>query len=251
MTPRVNPSRIVQRRLAAAGAVLLSSIAFVLPVQDGEASFDTTGYPEPMVAAAKLTEQRCTKCHTIKRVVTARYTADQWRDCVDRMAQKEKSGISRKDSEAVTGFLAFHTQKRPASPSGAKPVDPNLGGPAVFPLPENALFASAPLAVDEGLPAKLDLSGESITVESVSVVAGTGSAVTVSAAVVCGDVKGEVSLARDEAGDASAKTLTIRSWKIGPHALSLHVALYSAEAPFSPSARPFVKLATLVVRDAD
>jgi hypothetical protein len=57
--------------------------------------------------ACAFTEQKCTRCHTIGRVLSweAR-TRQQWEPLVTRMRQMASSGISRSDAEVVLRCLS-------------------------------------------------------------------------------------------------------------------------------------------------
>jgi hypothetical protein len=56
--------------------------------------------------ACALTEQKCTRCHTIGRVLAwdAR-TREQWEPTVTRMRQMVSSGITKEDAEVVLDCL--------------------------------------------------------------------------------------------------------------------------------------------------
>jgi ferredoxin-NADP reductase/mono/diheme cytochrome c family protein len=56
--------------------------------------------------AAAMMEKRCSKCHTLDRVVGARKDARGWLATVDRMRAQPDSGISEEDSRIIVSYLA-------------------------------------------------------------------------------------------------------------------------------------------------
>ncbi len=240
-----------ERAFSCGGMVLATLLAAAMTRQDGGAAFDTTGYPADMVAAARLTTQRCSKCHALNRVVNAAVKGAAWDEVVDRMARKEKSGISTKDAAAIGKFLAFRSQQGQAGSS--RPTDPpksaDLGGPAVYQAPQYAAFDTATVSIADALPIDVVLGDLHCVIETVTVATAEGGQVTVIAHVRCGNEQGEITLGRDADDESLMTMLPVRSWSIGPHHLSLAVAIYSANAPFVAGQRPLLKLASIVVRD--
>jgi hypothetical protein len=67
----------------------------------------SSGEPTPELRqACSFTEQKCTRCHTIGRVIAwdAR-TREQWEPLVTRMRQMVSSGITKEDAEVVLDCL--------------------------------------------------------------------------------------------------------------------------------------------------
>jgi hypothetical protein len=62
--------------------------------------------PSEIREACRFTEQKCTRCHTIGRVLAwdAR-TRAQWEPIVTRMRQMASSGITKSDAEVVLRCL--------------------------------------------------------------------------------------------------------------------------------------------------
>ncbi|HUS30932.1 MAG TPA: hypothetical protein VMZ53_20620 [Kofleriaceae bacterium] len=57
--------------------------------------------------ACAVTEQKCTRCHTLGRVLAADATTrDQWEPIVLRMRRMASSGISSNDADVVLHCLA-------------------------------------------------------------------------------------------------------------------------------------------------
>lgn len=58
-------------------------------------------------AACRLTEHKCTRCHTIGRALAYdAVTKEQWRPLVNRMRQMASSGITRADVDVVLTCLS-------------------------------------------------------------------------------------------------------------------------------------------------
>jgi hypothetical protein len=58
-------------------------------------------------AACRLTEHKCTRCHTIGRVLAYdAVTREQWTPIVHRMRQMASSGITRADADTVLDCLS-------------------------------------------------------------------------------------------------------------------------------------------------
>ena len=56
--------------------------------------------------ACSFTEQKCTRCHTIGRVIAwDAHTRAQWEPLVTRMRQMASSGITKADAEVVLNCL--------------------------------------------------------------------------------------------------------------------------------------------------
>jgi hypothetical protein len=68
------------------------------------------GTPDPSAelrSACAFTEQKCTRCHTIGRVIAwEAQTREQWQPIVTRMRQMASSGITKADAEVVLDCLS-------------------------------------------------------------------------------------------------------------------------------------------------
>lgn len=94
------------RPLAAAAAVLVT--IDVSACQRGE-GLDPSKMPESMRADYDLFAQRCSKCHSLARPLSANITDDeQWVLYVNRMRLQPGSGISRSDQEGILRFLRYY-----------------------------------------------------------------------------------------------------------------------------------------------
>jgi hypothetical protein len=239
------------RRVIAPLATLAA--ALLLGPQDA-ATFDTKGYPAGMVEAARLTERRCTKCHSLTRVLDAPLAAADWTDVVDDMAKKEKSGISAREAATIAGFLAFRSNRGAggaASRGSSKDAPASrpavFGGSAAYPPPASAVFASAPLPATASLPATLELAGARVVVREAAAQSGPDGLTRATARVTIDELEGDLDLALTD-GKFSAAWITIRSWSIGPYPFSLLLALYQADPASPGAARGDFVLALLVVR---
>jgi hypothetical protein len=241
------PRPVLASWITLAGALLL------LP-QDS-ATFDTRGYPAEMVEAGRLTERRCTKCHSLTRIVDTPFVGDDWVDVVQSMAKKEKSGISEPEAATISKFLAYRSTHvgGGAAAGGAKEAAASrptvFGETAAYPLPGAAVYASAPLPAAASLPATLDLAGTKVIVRSASTESGAAGLARAAAGIAVNDVEHALDLARSD-GKFTSSGLTLRTWSIGPHALRLEVALYRADPAVPGEARGDLVLALLVVREA-
>jgi hypothetical protein len=62
--------------------------------------------PSELREACAFTEQKCTRCHTIGRVLAwDAHTREQWEPIVTRMRQMASSGITKADSDVVLTCL--------------------------------------------------------------------------------------------------------------------------------------------------
>jgi len=63
--------------------------------------------PPEVREACAFTEQKCTRCHTIGRVLAwDAHTRPQWEPLVTRMRQMASSGITKADGEVVLDCLS-------------------------------------------------------------------------------------------------------------------------------------------------
>lgn len=67
-------------------------------------------------SACAFTQQKCTRCHTIGRVIAwDAQTRAQWEPVVTRMRQMVSSGISKADAEIVLDCLEQRNGSAPAA----------------------------------------------------------------------------------------------------------------------------------------
>ena len=67
-------------------------------------------FPETIDGACALAAARCTRCHTIDRVLLARVESrEHWRYYVDRMRRQPQSGISLDEGETITRCLIYRS----------------------------------------------------------------------------------------------------------------------------------------------
>jgi ferredoxin-NADP reductase/mono/diheme cytochrome c family protein len=97
--------------------VLIASTAapyFARTSKIEQVSIDPAHVPAVLVdlnLASDLLQKRCSKCHTLDRVVGARKDAQGWIATVDRMRQMPSAEISGADAQAIVAFLT--SQARP------------------------------------------------------------------------------------------------------------------------------------------
>ncbi len=67
---------------------------------------NTTDATPTLREACAFTEQKCTRCHTIGRVIAwDAHTREQWEPTVTRMRQMVSSGITKEDASIVLDCL--------------------------------------------------------------------------------------------------------------------------------------------------
>jgi hypothetical protein len=62
------------------------------------------------VDGATLVQERCTKCHSLTRVVISRYTAAQWQTIVDTMISKGAQ-VTPEEEPVIVNYLAANYGK--------------------------------------------------------------------------------------------------------------------------------------------
>jgi hypothetical protein len=73
--------------------------------------------------ACSFTEQKCTRCHTIGRVLSwDAHRREDWEPLVTRMRQMASSGITKADAEIVLRCL----ERRDATPRQASALAPTV-----------------------------------------------------------------------------------------------------------------------------
>lgn len=60
---------------------------------------------KPAIDAAALLQARCTDCHGLNKVTSARYTLEQWQQSVARMVQKG-ARLNAEEQKALVAYLA-------------------------------------------------------------------------------------------------------------------------------------------------
>lgn len=229
--------------------------------------FETAGMPEDIAKDAPLAEARCSTCHTLKRVLSAKLDQDEWSDVLIAMKKKEKSGISDVDLTRLQAFFAAWSTRdkkpvgtltaRPTAESGGQRDTPRqapagipeplaFGGPRAWPSPQaghpvkiHALDRSIPLPwmlPEEFLGAKVAV--QEITPLSDGVVV----------RLIENSEAREISLRHDPARRFESTSTPVRTWVIGPHLFELRLGIYSTSEPANPSVRPDLQLGLFVVR---
>jgi ferredoxin-NADP reductase len=75
-----------------------------------------------LTQAASTMQQRCSKCHDLERVVSARKDARGWLATVNRMRKLPASGISEADVKTVVLFLVSQNPPEPTGPQAGLAV---------------------------------------------------------------------------------------------------------------------------------
>ena len=66
--------------------------------------------PPSIDGACRLAARRCTRCHTIDRVLLTRVESpEHWRYYVDRMRRQPGSGISPEDGQVIVRCLVYRS----------------------------------------------------------------------------------------------------------------------------------------------
>jgi hypothetical protein len=77
------------------------------PIPAAELARDSPGLED----ACRLTGQRCTRCHSIDRVLLARLTPSEWTGYVRRMRLMPGSGIPPAEEPILVRCLAFRSPR--------------------------------------------------------------------------------------------------------------------------------------------
>jgi len=102
-------------------ALLVSALAHaqIKVIGRGNAlNIDTSGFPPKMRAAYALMAQKCTRCHTIERVIVAvqsgvcplsktRFTKKTSESIVARMYLKPESNMTKKEARTILEFINY------------------------------------------------------------------------------------------------------------------------------------------------
>ncbi len=112
---------MMPRPLATFSAALLVTI-LPLACQRTE-GLDPSKMPENVRADYEVFANRCSKCHSLARPLTANITDDeQWVLYVNRMRRQPGSGISRTDQDGILRFLKYYAadlRRKEAEKNGA------------------------------------------------------------------------------------------------------------------------------------
>ncbi|MDB5215290.1 MAG: hypothetical protein JWO86_3217 [Myxococcaceae bacterium] len=135
--------------IAAAALVIVAASA----CQHGE-GLDPSKMPENVRADYELFANRCSKCHSLARPLTANITDDeQWVLYVNRMRRQPGSGISRTDQDGILRFLRYYAadlRRTQAEKNGAPQPQ---AVPVLTPAPTASTAAPAPGASGSPVPA--------------------------------------------------------------------------------------------------
>jgi hypothetical protein len=96
------------RRVVLGASIALAACTETAPLYPSNA-------PRDVVAACELTQRKCTACHDKDRIVTARYSAEEWRETVEEMRLLPGSTITAAERDIILRCLL----PRATSASGA------------------------------------------------------------------------------------------------------------------------------------
>lgn len=102
-------------------ALFFSAIAYAevrVTINGDNVSIDTSGYPPKMQQAHALMMQKCSKCHSIERIVVAAqtgicplsktsFTRETTRSVVTRMYLKPESNMTKSDARIILMYLNY------------------------------------------------------------------------------------------------------------------------------------------------
>jgi hypothetical protein len=114
---------MIDRALLVAWAAALAACGFFTPEP---ARLDAPTMPPDIRAGCALVEQRCTRCHTIDRVIAARVVSPRhWLAYVRRMRLQPQSGIAVEEESPIASCLVY----RSFGPAGVAALAPHEGEP--------------------------------------------------------------------------------------------------------------------------
>jgi hypothetical protein len=93
------------------------------PAETGPNTIDVSRFPEKYQQLYGVVSMRCSKCHTLSRVTSARLDAEGWRLYVKKMARRPGAGISPAVAQQLTDFLSFYSAQAAGAASGAGASD--------------------------------------------------------------------------------------------------------------------------------
>ena len=93
---------MIESPLCLSLVVLVGCAQSAIPSITPDTSVDIT-------AACRLVNRRCTRCHTIDRVLRAEVQAEQWPGYVRRMRLMPSSGIPPEDEPLLARCLTYRT----------------------------------------------------------------------------------------------------------------------------------------------
>lgn len=125
------------RPLAAFAAAALVTV-LASACQRGE-GLDPSKMPENIRADYELFANRCSKCHSLARPLTANITDDeQWVLYVNRMRRQPGSGISKTDQEGILRFLKWYAADLRRQQAEKNGVVAPQAVPVLAPAPNDA-----------------------------------------------------------------------------------------------------------------
>lgn len=113
MSPRPLSTRAARWLVVATALVTLSS-CWLPRAQVSDLVTDGQPTPPEIRDACSVTVMRCTRCHTIDRILVAQvYRPQQWEIYVSRMRRMSSSGITERDAPLIVQCLVYRSFGRP------------------------------------------------------------------------------------------------------------------------------------------
>jgi hypothetical protein len=139
--------------LVVGGLALAAAATSAAGCTRGEA-LDPSKMPEGVRADYALFAQKCSKCHSLARPLSANITDDtQWVLYVNRMRRQPGSGISLEDQDGILRFLRWYAadlRRIEAEKRGGTPPSGGAPAPAQPPTHTPATPAPPPPSAPEG-----------------------------------------------------------------------------------------------------
>jgi hypothetical protein len=162
--PGKGGTRFGLRSIACVTAIAATALALACSGARTE-GLDPSKVPENVRADYDLFAQRCSKCHSLARPLSAGITNDeQWVMYVNRMRRQPGSGISYEDQDRILRFLRWYAgelrrkEAEKKAPSATTPSAPSPSStPAAVPLPtpspsSSSLPSTSPAPATESRP---------------------------------------------------------------------------------------------------
>lgn len=116
---------------------------------------DPSKVPDDLRGDYQLFTQRCSKCHSLARPLSAGIKDDeQWVHYVNRMRRQPGSGISMNDQAHILRFLKWYAAelRRRDAEKAAEETKAPAPPPATVPPPVPSAIPEPPPSVDGGFP---------------------------------------------------------------------------------------------------
>jgi len=100
----------MRNRFSSVFLIILAATLLISACSSGASNPTATSVATPALNAALLIQERCSVCHSLERIITARHTAAEWKTLVATMIGR--GAILNLDEEnAVVSYLAANYGK--------------------------------------------------------------------------------------------------------------------------------------------